>query len=1077
MKKKVLVTSILSIIMCMSLIIGATFALFTSESKVNIAVTSGKVDVKASVAELTTYSNDTITDVPGTFENGGTATVNGTSVVLDRLTPMDKVVLEIEITNSSNVAFKQRVSFGCAETEQSLYDQLLIGLSNDGSDYTYYSNYKTAWTNGTVMEQGASETTSLYLSIELPAWVGNEWQDKSCAITLAVEAVQGNAETTDDVVANEVVIVNSQAELDAAVASMASGGTVILGGGEWTEATIAFDDAKTINVRGYKVTGTITVNAPNGTVNVYNDADSVLVVAVADESLHLFGTIGQMLVQRGRAVLETGASITDVRLQPVADFSAKIEVSIGAAIENMAIDAAAGSVSVKIAEEATVTNVAIEGAGDIEIDNEGTLEQPLTVTTASELASALNSGIAEVTLGADIGIVPQGSGEDLVPQFSVNKKVTLNLNGHMIYVDYDPNAEYTYTPALFEVVEGGDVTVNGEGVITAEAGNNNSYGINVNGGKLTVNGGEWYGALTAIQVQKGELVVNDGFFDMAPTCKAAVPQYAKYVINCIDANFKDGTAKITVYNGTFVNFDPSTKPEGAGTTYVADDSAVYEFELENGETWYRVEKIQYVSTQEELLAAVANGGFVTLEANIETDSAIVVPEGSFLALDLNGYDIKGTNDGALIENHGEMVIEGDGNSCVYTTDLAAQGRHTVLNYGTMTINGGRFGDKNTDETDANDVNRGNAVRNYGTMTINGGYFTACDNFTPNETDNQGYAYAIANGSSSYPEATMTINYATVYGSINGVLAADGGTLTVKDGSYTLGDGTENNLWRIVYTSGNGEVVIDGGTYTRNVNNNNAFFGVYGTGKIVVNDGTFTDSVHDYIKVDGSASTIINGGWFSGDISGDMAQDNRTVIQAYTQDSFKNALYSVKEGGTILLEKDIDLVYDGKHPDGVLDTYIAVPNVTIDLQGHTITVTHNGYVFGLAASGITLKNGSITLSDPDSTAYPLYVTSGAKNVVIENVSINGGMQVIGNSSATLKDVNITATTYYNVYLEYKSTVTIESGTFTSNTEKVHVHIYTALNTDTVTVNGGTFDGSDTPTYAGNGTVTVNTAVSD
>lgn len=60
MKKKtgIIVTSVMSIACCASLITGATFALFTSESKVNIAVTSGKVDVKATIDETSveTYS-------------------------------------------------------------------------------------------------------------------------------------------------------------------------------------------------------------------------------------------------------------------------------------------------------------------------------------------------------------------------------------------------------------------------------------------------------------------------------------------------------------------------------------------------------------------------------------------------------------------------------------------------------------------------------------------------------------------------------------------------------------------------------------------------------------------------------------------------------------------------------------------------------------------------------------------------------------------------------------------------------------------------------------------------------------
>ena len=112
--------------------------------------------------------------------------------------------------------------------------------------------------------------------------------------------------------------------------------------------------------------------------------------------------------------------------------------------------------------------------------------------------------------------------------------------------------------------------------------------INVNGGKVVVNDGKYYGAITAIQVQKGVLEINGGFFDLAPTCKSVVPHYAKYMINCIDAAYKDGTAVISVKGGTFVNFDPSANPEGAGTSYVADGYKVVSETQENGEIWYTV---------------------------------------------------------------------------------------------------------------------------------------------------------------------------------------------------------------------------------------------------------------------------------------------------------------------------------------------------------------------------------------------------------------------------------------------------------------------------------------------------------
>ena len=70
-KGKLLFSSVIAIIFCLSLMIGATFALFTSESKVNVAVSSGKVSVVANAENLELYSgvwNDT-TKVYGKYRS------------------------------------------------------------------------------------------------------------------------------------------------------------------------------------------------------------------------------------------------------------------------------------------------------------------------------------------------------------------------------------------------------------------------------------------------------------------------------------------------------------------------------------------------------------------------------------------------------------------------------------------------------------------------------------------------------------------------------------------------------------------------------------------------------------------------------------------------------------------------------------------------------------------------------------------------------------------------------------------------------------------------------------------------
>ena len=50
MKKKVLLSSILTIALCLSLIGGSTFALFTNQAEVGVVITAGEIDMTADIA-------------------------------------------------------------------------------------------------------------------------------------------------------------------------------------------------------------------------------------------------------------------------------------------------------------------------------------------------------------------------------------------------------------------------------------------------------------------------------------------------------------------------------------------------------------------------------------------------------------------------------------------------------------------------------------------------------------------------------------------------------------------------------------------------------------------------------------------------------------------------------------------------------------------------------------------------------------------------------------------------------------------------------------------------------------------
>ena len=471
MKKKLILGSALGIIMCSSLITGATMALFTSESNVNIAVTTGKVDVTATATEVTTYSKSVQTEVNGTFDNGGTAKVEGGELILDKVTPGDKAVVALEITNNSNVAHQQRISLtGSLGAE--LMDQLIIGVSETDSDFTYYSDYTTAWTKVDAVTEPV--TTTMYVSIELPEYVKNDWQDKSCEITISVEAVQGNADVTSTTVANKVYLVNNQEELTNAIAKMQSDETVILYGGEenWATADIEYTEVKEITVRGYKV-GTMTINAPNGTINLYNDVNTLNVEAIAGNSLHIYGNIGGATIASGRAVVETGASVDNVEMVPEANSAVMLEVKSQSKVASISSVPQSGSEAIIVVEkDAVIPTLNVGGEGETKLDNSGKVENTQGEGTLVEGAVSAESFLAKLAEGGEVKLATD---LDLTQTITIPEGTTVSID----------LGGYTITTTRTALINYGTIKQLVNGNIVAKSG----YGIDnrANIGLLNVN--------------------------------------------------------------------------------------------------------------------------------------------------------------------------------------------------------------------------------------------------------------------------------------------------------------------------------------------------------------------------------------------------------------------------------------------------------------------------------------------------------------------------------------------------------------------------------------------------------------
>ena len=142
------------------------------------------------------------------------------------------------------------------------------------------------------------------------------------------------------------------------------------------------------------------------------------------------------------------------------------------------------------------------------------------------------------------------------------REYLFKLNGSTLTVKNDTDGS-----GVFKIVEGGNLTINGEGVINGVGDNDYSMAIWVCGGECTINGGTYtnVGAgeedhYDLIYVKGGSLTINGGeFYGQTPA----------WLVNTNDS-YRDSSV-IEVKGGTFHGFNPADNlTENAGTNYVAD---------------------------------------------------------------------------------------------------------------------------------------------------------------------------------------------------------------------------------------------------------------------------------------------------------------------------------------------------------------------------------------------------------------------------------------------------------------------------------------------------------------------------
>lgn len=513
-----------------------------------------------------------------------------------------------------------------------------------------------------------------------------------------------------------------------------------------------------------------------------------------------------------------------------------------------------------------------------------------TNTTSVGSYEELVNAIASAENGATITL----NGDIVVQQtLVVTKELTLDLAGHKLYNTNDLWDDQDNNWSLISVRENGDLTITGNGILSAKK--NDCYAVDVQdkGASVTIKDGTFVGNIHAVYVYDGTAFIKGGSYSIQQKYSDAA-KADEFVLNCYDASRATGVAKIIVSGGSFTGFNPaSCYAEGEGTNFCAEgysttqeDTTYTVVEGENTAVANAGANYNTVANATNAISVAGNGGTVTLLKDVT--EKVVIPSDKAVTLNLNGKNIKPTTGDAIV-NKGNLTIVGSGEVAAQNSGSAAIANfpgatanvnggtfvsahwYVIKNLGNMTIDGPvtiKKPEGNTDTSSLVDngwVNPSDLVAgeqvaaqaDKAALTIKSGEFTgksgsASCSVIKNDD------YATLNISGGTFDSTNNKNTSSSTTILNwNVATISGGTFI---GQYPISNGAYNNA----NAADKGQFTISGGTFTGLQSLFGYGQGGDGVGKITITDGNFAaPAFGDW----GSAYTMeISGGYFTTDPS-------------------------------------------------------------------------------------------------------------------------------------------------------------------------------------------------------------------
>ena len=597
--------------------------------------------------------------------------------------------------------------------------------------------------------------------------------------------------------------------------------------------------------------------------------------------------------------------------------------------------------------------------------------------------------------------------------------VTIDLAGH--------NITGSGISGLFYVTAKGDLTIKGEGTVTAVEDNGAAMAVWVRSpiAKVTLEGGTYTQQITntadphfdLIYVERGNVYVKGG------TYKGATPDWT---LNCYDEHYQSKEANIEVTGGTFVGFDPANnKAEGENTNFVP---AGY-VSTKGADGNYTVEEYKPVEVW-------------TGYSGAKVASYATVAEAAE-KLDGNKWIVIG-KDYTLTE---DFTIGGENLDNLYL-DVAEGATLTVAEGVTLTVaaNAKRLGVRDG----ATLVNKGTIVV-CGSSTSNG-FAMLYGTFTGNELTVPEGCFLDNNGKNFFATANENAVYEITFG--DGTVKKTADSTNIKGGNVKqiklLKDVT-NGGWTLDSSSVGAEVVLDLNGHTISYNGANRYYATLNVyTKVTIKNGT--------VKYEGSKRGAI-------DLVG---QGDLTIERDVTIDGGDG--FAIFTSGTSKLTVNGKVTANGN--------YAIAGNGSKDAGGYidSCDIIVNGGAVISASKGIAIyhpEKGTVTINGGTITGHTgIEMCAGQLVVNGGSITSNGdNMDATGSQNAILDGAAISIIN--RNYPGGVPTAVIKGGTFAANgkdAQTVKAYDYTGDKVaewtaagDNVNISGGTF--SSIPTSMG------------